>query len=46
MKGLKSERVSNDVNDQVQDFVMWFEAWFTGKGISHSVLINADKSTN
>lgn len=44
VKGLKSERVSNNVTDQVQEFVSWFEPWFAGKGISHSVLINADET--
>ena len=32
IKGLKSERVGEDVETQVKEFVQWFPEWIASKG--------------
>jgi DDE superfamily endonuclease len=44
LKGLERERVDNSVLTQTIEFVNWFNDWFKQKGLSTTVLINADET--
>jgi hypothetical protein len=44
LKGLKRERVDTSVLTQTIEFVSWFNDWFKQKGLSTTVLINADET--
>lgn len=44
IKGLKSERLGDDVEAQVKDFVQWFPDWMASKGLSTKGLVQADET--
>jgi hypothetical protein len=44
LKGLERERVDTSVLTQTIEFVNWFNDWFKQKGLSTTVLINADET--
>ena len=44
LKGLERERVDNSVLAQTIEFANWFNDWFTQKGLSTKVLMNADET--
>ena len=43
VKELKLERANPDIEDHFQDFVEFFGDWFTSKGLSVKLLLNADE---